>query len=159
MVLHFIFYCSRTDITLLQIGRGKGWAFHIRTGLPFSPVGQTANSDHVLTWHCWNEAVGRREHEKPLHVLRCSFFLALRDSEKSPGAAQHLGQVINSEAASEKCMRNMVGYHFLRSLLYLQRIHYCKIHRKAGQDFFWQWFTRGCAWVKPSFSSLWLSFA
>lgn len=56
-------------------------------------------------------------------------------------------------------MRSVMGYHFLRSLLYLQLIHYCKIYKKARYDFFSQWFTRGYVQVKPSFCSLWLFFA
>lgn len=62
--------------------------------------------------------------------LHCSF-LALRDSKKSLGAAQHLGLFITSEAAREKCTGSMVGYHFLRSLLDLQLIDYCMINKKA----------------------------
>lgn len=155
--LHFIFNYYRCYSAAAGPEEGMSLPYQHRS--PLSPIGQTTKSDHIPTWHCCNEAVGWREYKKTLHVLHCSFFLALRDSKKRPGAAQHLGPVITSEAARKKSMRSMVGYHFLRSLLYLQVINYCKILNKTRYHFFLQQYTRGCMWVKPSFSSLWLVFA
>lgn len=45
----------------------------------------------LLTWYCWNVALGRREHDKTLHAPHCSFSLALTGMKESPGVAQHWG--------------------------------------------------------------------
>lgn len=45
-------------------GQKGGLSLLYQNRSPLSPVSQTTESDHVLTWHCRNEVVGRSEHKE-----------------------------------------------------------------------------------------------
>lgn len=125
--------------------QSRGRAESTRTGLHFLQSIFAAGSGHVLTWHSWNVAAGRREHENPLHTP-CSFSGFERLKEE-PWCCSVSGLLITR--AGERWMRDMVECHFLRSLPHVSLIHYCKNHKRARYDFS----SQGCSKGKQNFSS------
>lgn len=123
-------------------GQKGGLSLPYQNRSPLSAVSQTIKSDHVLTQYCWNEVVDRREHKENCMCCTAASGPWERDLKSSPGAAQHVELVITSKAARFSLYEKHGGLPF--PLLYLQPIHHCRIHQKDRQNFFPQWFTKGC---------------
>lgn len=89
-------------------GQEGGLSLLYQNRSPFSPVSQTTESDHVLTWHCRNEVVGRREHkENPA----CAALQLLAPERETQRGIQVLHSMWNLSSPVRGSQREMYKRH------------------------------------------------